>query len=47
MSAKREETRLRRLETLIDDSAIGRLIKPLSYGRGRWSKRPEIDPPCC
>ncbi len=33
MSARREETRLRRLETLIDDSANGRLIKPLSYGR--------------
>jgi len=30
MSAKREETRLRRLATLIDDSANGRRIKQLT-----------------
>jgi uncharacterized protein YdeI (YjbR/CyaY-like superfamily) len=30
ISAKKEETRLRRLETLIDDSANGRTIKPLT-----------------
>ena len=30
MSAKREETRLRRLATLIEDSAEGRTIKPLT-----------------
>ena len=35
MSAKREATRLRRLESLIDESANVRLIKPLSYGRVR------------
>ena len=29
MSAKKEETRLRRLQQLIDDSALGRRIKPL------------------
>jgi uncharacterized protein YdeI (YjbR/CyaY-like superfamily) len=32
-SAKREATRERRLETLIADSAVGRPIKLLSYGR--------------
>lgn len=35
MSAKREETRLKRLHTLIADSEAGRKIKPLSYGRGK------------
>lgn len=30
MSAKKEETRMRRLETLIRDSAAGRSIKPLT-----------------
>jgi uncharacterized protein YdeI (YjbR/CyaY-like superfamily) len=33
MSAKRDETRERRLEMLIADSAAGRFVKPLSYGR--------------
>lgn len=33
LSAKREETRARRLATLVEDSAAGRRIKPLSYGR--------------
>jgi uncharacterized protein YdeI (YjbR/CyaY-like superfamily) len=33
MSAKREETRARRLATLIDDSANGRRIAPLSRPR--------------
>lgn len=32
MSAKREDTRERRLATLIDDSARGRKVKPLAYG---------------
>lgn len=32
MSAKREATRERRLESLIDDSANGRPIKPFRYG---------------
>ena len=32
VSAKREETRRRRLETLIADSAAGRPIKPLAGG---------------
>ncbi len=31
MSARQEPTRLRRIETLITDSAAGRKIKPLSY----------------
>jgi len=31
MSAKQESTRLRRLDTLINDSEAGRKIKPLSY----------------
>ncbi len=35
MSAKREETRLRRLQTLIADSAAGRDIKPLARPRAR------------
>lgn len=35
MSAKRDETRERRLEALIDDSAHERPIKPMSYGRRR------------
>ena len=33
MSAKQEQTRLNRLQTLISDSAAGRKIKPLSYGK--------------
>ena len=33
MSAKREETRRRRLSTLIDDSAQGRTIPPLTPRR--------------
>ena len=32
MSAKREETRLRRLQTLIDCSAEGRTVPPLTRG---------------
>jgi uncharacterized protein YdeI (YjbR/CyaY-like superfamily) len=32
MTAKREETRERRLAELIEDSAAGRLIKPFRYG---------------
>jgi uncharacterized protein YdeI (YjbR/CyaY-like superfamily) len=39
LSAKRAETRERRLETLIDDCAAGRWIKPLAYGRTR-DRRP-------
>jgi uncharacterized protein YdeI (YjbR/CyaY-like superfamily) len=39
MSAKREETRERRLETLIEDSAAGTFIKPLSYGRSGRSQK--------
>lgn len=35
MSAKQESTRLRRLATLIDDSANGRTIKPLTRPRTR------------
>lgn len=35
MSAKREATRERRLEQLIEDSAAGRPIRLLSYGRER------------
>ncbi len=35
ISAKREETRRRRLDQLIADSAAGRPIKMLSYGRDR------------
>jgi uncharacterized protein YdeI (YjbR/CyaY-like superfamily) len=34
-SAKKEETRQRRLETLIADSAAGRPVKPFGYGRDR------------
>jgi uncharacterized protein YdeI (YjbR/CyaY-like superfamily) len=33
LSAKQEPTRDRRLASLIADSAAGRPIKPLSYGR--------------
>jgi uncharacterized protein YdeI (YjbR/CyaY-like superfamily) len=33
VSAKQEATRQRRLATLIEDSAAGRIIKPLAYGR--------------
>jgi uncharacterized protein YdeI (YjbR/CyaY-like superfamily) len=33
ISAKQEETRQRRLEQLIVDSAVGRLIGPMRYGR--------------
>jgi uncharacterized protein YdeI (YjbR/CyaY-like superfamily) len=33
VSAKLEATRERRLATLIEDSAAGRMIKPLAYGR--------------
>jgi uncharacterized protein YdeI (YjbR/CyaY-like superfamily) len=33
LSAKREETRERRMEQLIDDCAAGRPIKPFRYGR--------------
>ena len=33
VSAKREETRLQRLEKLIDDSAHGRLIGPMRIGK--------------
>jgi uncharacterized protein YdeI (YjbR/CyaY-like superfamily) len=39
LSAKREETRQRRLATLIADCAAGRWIKPLAYGRTR-DRRP-------
>ena len=35
MSAKREETRLKRLATLIEDSAAGRTIGPLTRPGGR------------
>jgi uncharacterized protein YdeI (YjbR/CyaY-like superfamily) len=35
MSAKREETRLRRLGTLISDSAAGRWVKPMRVGRAK------------
>ncbi|MBD3299555.1 MAG: bacteriocin-protection protein [candidate division Zixibacteria bacterium] len=35
MDAKREETRVKRLQTLIDDCANGRLIKPLRRGTRR------------
>ncbi len=35
MSAKRAETRARRLQTLIEDSAAGRRIGPLSAGERR------------
>jgi uncharacterized protein YdeI (YjbR/CyaY-like superfamily) len=35
VSAKQEATRERRLTALIEDSAAGRPIKPLSYGRNR------------
>ena len=35
LSAKQEATRDRRLTALIEDSAAGRPIKPLSYGRNR------------
>jgi uncharacterized protein YdeI (YjbR/CyaY-like superfamily) len=34
ISAKKEETRLRRLGTLIDDSAAGRTIAPLTRNKG-------------
>jgi uncharacterized protein YdeI (YjbR/CyaY-like superfamily) len=34
MSAKREETRVRRLDTLVSDSAAGRWVKPMRVGRG-------------
>jgi uncharacterized protein YdeI (YjbR/CyaY-like superfamily) len=34
MSAKKEETRLRRLRTLIEDSARGRTIAPLTRKKG-------------
>lgn len=33
ISAKQEATRERRLATLIEDSAAGRLVKPFTYGR--------------
>ena len=39
LSAKRAETRERRLVTLIGDCAAGRWIKPLAYGRTR-DRRP-------
>lgn len=39
ISAKREETRLRRLEQLTQDAAAGRPIKMLSYGRDRSAGR--------
>lgn len=39
LSAKRQETRERRLATLVADCAAGRWIKPLAYGRTRH-KRP-------
>jgi uncharacterized protein YdeI (YjbR/CyaY-like superfamily) len=42
MSAKREETRERRLARLVDDCAVGRPIKPLSQGRPR-APRPAYD----
>lgn len=35
MSAKRRETRLRRLDTLVFDSAAGRWVKPMRVGRPR------------
>jgi uncharacterized protein YdeI (YjbR/CyaY-like superfamily) len=34
VSAKQQATRDRRLATLVADSAAGRMIKPLTYGRG-------------
>jgi uncharacterized protein YdeI (YjbR/CyaY-like superfamily) len=37
VSAKREETRQRRLETLIEDSALGRDIGPLRRPEGTGS----------
>jgi uncharacterized protein YdeI (YjbR/CyaY-like superfamily) len=37
MSARREQTRERRLAALVEDCAAGRRIKPLSYGTGRSS----------
>lgn len=40
MSAKKEETRERRLETLIADSAAGRKIKPLSVPSRRMVSKP-------
>jgi uncharacterized protein YdeI (YjbR/CyaY-like superfamily) len=33
MSAKRQETRLRRLDTLVSDSEAGRWVKPMRVGR--------------
>lgn len=39
LTAKRAETRERRLATLIEDAAAGRWIKPLAYGRMR-DRRP-------
>jgi hypothetical protein len=33
LSAKRQETRERRLATLIEDCAAGRPVKPMRYGR--------------
>src|SRR5262249_45123754 len=40
MSARKEETRQRRLATLIDDSAAGRKVKPLTPpGTRREAKR--------
>jgi uncharacterized protein YdeI (YjbR/CyaY-like superfamily) len=37
MSAKQEATRERRLETLVESCAAGRLIPPMRYGRGAES----------
>ena len=34
MSAKRDETRTRRFEMLMEDARHGRWIKPLAYGSG-------------
>jgi len=41
VSGKREETRRKRLETLIDDSAHRRLIGPI----GRWGRKPRTAGP--
>ena len=43
LSAKREETRERRLATLIEDCAAGRWIKPFAYGTTR-DRRPGSAP---
>jgi uncharacterized protein YdeI (YjbR/CyaY-like superfamily) len=42
VSAKREETRARRLATLIDDSAAGRKIKPLRHPGDKGTNSGEV-----